>query len=191
MLLVIAGIAVLLLLIAPVKIRVDIHRSDGWQLDIWYRVWGLPGGACLRIGGTDHPLLLAVNEGKQVHGNVLQRALANIGAVLRANFVRRYLLRHVRVVQLDARINICLRDAAYTALLTGVMQWLAQLAWRYTGYRARIAVVPAFAAERTEVEARCIVAFRMGHMIPVLFAAVAAWLLERREHHLSVLSEEV
>lgn len=191
MMLVIAGIVVSVLLITPVKIRADIHRSDGWRIDIWYRVWGLPGGNSFLVGGKEHPLLLAMNDGRQLPGNALQRVLAEVGTLLRTNWARRYLLRHIRVIQLDAWLNICLRDAARTALLTGVVQWLAQLAWHYTGYRARIAVVPAFASNRTEAEARCIVAFRIGHMIPVLLAAAAAWLLERREHHLSDLSGEV
>ena len=180
-----------LLLIAPVRIRIDIAWQGCVQADCWARVWGLPLGGSLRIGDGRGHMLPAFSGGVQVQGDAVRRAMADAGAVLRGNLARRYVTRHLRVMQLDACLRIGLDDAARTAVLTGAAHQFARWAHVLTRGKARILAVPAFAAERSSMEARCIVFFRAGHMIPVLTAALASWLLERREHRVTAQSGEV
>lgn len=180
-----------LLLIAPVRVRIDIAWQGGLQADCWARVWGLPLGGSLRIGDGRGRMLPALSGGMPVEGDAVRRALADVGAVLRGNLARRTMMRHLRVMQLDACLRIGLGDAARTAVLTGAMQQFARWAHVITRGKARLLAVPAFAQEHTSAEARCIVFFRAGHMIPVLTAALASYLMERREHRVTAKSGEV
>lgn len=189
----IAFIALLAALTAPIHVRIDVLWQEGFEMDMWLRVWGLPFGQSLRIGDRSGPkgiFMLPEGDGDSP-ATALRKRLADIGSVLRGKWARRYLQRHVQVKQLDACIRICLSDAARTALMTGAARSLAQTVMRRGKRIARIAVFPDFIAGRSSMEARCILRFRLGHMIPVCIAALASWLMERREHRVLRVSKEV
>ena len=170
-----------LLLISPVHIRADAFVHTGVQLDCWARIWGLPFGWSMRMSGGQGPI-----------GNInLRQIWTNASAVLRGSGARQYFRRHVRIQQLDACVRLCMQDAASTALMAGILQAAAKTLYSMSDGLVRVAVFPSFAAEKTELEARCIVSFRLGHMIIVGMAALAAWMLERREHGLTHSSKEV
>lgn len=175
-------------MIAPVRVRCDVFWHGQAEVDIWARIWGLPLGQSLSLGRDAFIRMLPAHA--PAEDDAMRRRLASVGAVLRGDGARRYLARHVRIVQLDAKVNLSMQDAARTAVASGLLQWAAQAVYTLAKGRARIAVVPEFYAERSAAEARCILFFRLGHMIYVCMAALAAWLLERREHGLTHASKE-
>lgn len=175
-------------MIAPVRVRCDVFWHGQAEVDIWARIWGLPLGRSLSLGRDAFIRMLPAHA--PAEDDAMRRRLASVGAVLRGDGARRYLAHHVRLVRLDAKVNLSMQDAARTAVASGLLQWAAQAVYTLAKGRVRIAVVPEFYAERSAAEAQCILFFRLGHMIYVCMAALAAWLLERREHRLTHASKE-
>lgn len=176
-------------MIAPVKIRFSLLWYGKADIDLHTRIWGLPLKQQLSM--TPDELIHMLPDQKQAEDNAVRRELAALGTMLRTDFARHYLKRHMQIVQLDALIRLSMQDAARTAIVSGMLHWAAQAVYSLAKGRARIAVVPAFFAEHSSAEVRCILFFRLGHMIIVGMAALAAWMLERREHGLTHSSKEV
>lgn len=185
---------VVFFLIAPVRVSADVRWQGQADLALLIRVWGAPfrlrrrvlrtpkGHQFFTLHGTEPPAATPAPR--------LRRGLAVLGAFLRGDHARRFLLRHVRLDGLDALAILSLEDAAATALLSGLAQGLASLMPRAWRRRARIRVQPGFPARQSLLQARCIVSFRLGSLLFAALLALVAYAAEAREHRVPLVSKE-
>lgn len=150
-----------LLVIAPVELQA--LWDQGLTLDI--RVWGI---------GRTFPVDLSGSGGQ---GTSRQQFMRILGTILRTDKARRFLLRHITLVRLQAGVRLSLQDAARTAVLTGLLQQLARL----LPQRVEVRVRPEFLGP-TRLQGRCILFFHLGTIIITAAMALTAYLLEAREH---------
>lgn len=161
----------LILCAAPVQVQADVCRADQTLLRLRLtcahltRQWRLklvrtPSGhqlVAMGQAGGEHTL-----APEQMHGSPAERIVTALRA---SEGARGYLLRHVRLAQLDASLRLHTEDATRTALCTGFLRAMTVLlppAWRS---RARIRITPDFTHARTILQARCILRFRLGTII--------------------------
>lgn len=149
-----------LLLIAPVNLTLTWDKG----LTIALRVWGI---------GRSIPMDVSPSGPSMPH----QRFMRLVGTLLRTDKARRFLLRHIHLVCLQALLRIGLRDAARTALLSGLLRQFAPMLPAHADVR----VQPDFLAA-TRLQARCILFFHLGTILIIAAMVFAAYLLESREH---------
>lgn len=148
----------LLLFTAPVKFT--ILYDHVLTLDL--RIWGL--------GRRWQP---RIAPGMPAQPKPLLRSL---GSLWRSDRARR-LLRLDGQFRLQAMLHLGLDDAAYTALLTGLLQQLA----RFLPQQADIRIQPEFIG-RTRLQVRCIVFLHLGTLLITAAMLLTAYVLEGREH---------
>lgn len=150
----------LVLFITPVQLT--LHWQQGLELRL--SLWGIR-------------LTRRVPPPSRGQGVPHQQFMRLLGAVLRTDRARRFLLRHTQFIRLQALISLGLQDAAATALVTGLLRQLAPLLPR----KADVRVQPNFIGP-THVQARCILFFHLGTILITAGMGLAAYLLESREH---------
>lgn len=170
------------LLIAPVSATVEVSWQAGAELAVWGRVWGLPVDRHVRLTRGATGLTMEPDEDRSI-AQRLRCSLADIGTVLRSNRARRYLLRHVQLLELDVLVRLSAGDAAHTAVLTGALQQLAGIVQRRLRSRARLVISPDFFTEQTRADMRCILFTRLGNLLIVAAAVYLARRLEQAEHN--------
>lgn len=173
----------LMLLAAPVRLQADVYHADQTLGRIRLTVAGLPHTWRLKLvrTPTGHQIIAAGKDGSEhalapeaLQGSPAERLISQL---LASDGPRRYLLRHIRLERLDAALRLHSEDAARTALLTGFIRSLTAFippAWRE---RARLRVTPEFVRDRSILQARCILHFRLGTIIitaGMLLASIAS-----------------
>lgn len=148
------------LFITPVQLT--LHWQQGLELRL--RVWGISRSR-------------RVPPPSKGQGTPHQQLMRLLGTVLRTDKARRFLFRHTQVVCLQALVCLGLRDAAATAIWTGLLRQLAPLLPR----KADVRVQPNFLGS-TQVQARCILFFHLGTILITAVMGLAAYLMECREH---------
>ena len=164
-----ALLILLLVLIAPVTVRLDLKLLHGAEAVVAARVWGLGPEWRLRLQdhrpvrvdrkGRCHPLRMS-SGGPRPPLPAIRRAAACL-----------------ELTQLDIAMSVSLGDAARTALTAGGLQsvWRAlPPAWRR---RARVQVRPDFLGGQGGLQARCMV---FSHLGTLLFAMLMLFISSRR-----------
>ena len=152
--------ALLLLLLFTAPVKFTILYDQILTLDL--RIWGL--------GRRWQP---RIAPGMPAQPKPLLRSL---GSLWRSDRARR-LLRLDGQFRLQAMLHLSLDDAAYTALLTGLLQQAA----RFLPQQADIRIQPEFIG-RTRLQARCIVFLHLGTLLITAAMLLTAYVLEGREH---------
>ena len=182
---------ILLVLATPVQLTADLHWAEAADLSLCWRIWGIPLRQRMRLfpTGRGHRLTTQT-EDQPPHAPApekLRRGMALIGTVLRTDKARRWLQRAIRLRRLDALISVGTGSAAVTAVVSGLASGITRLASR----QARIRIRPDFLTGRTEINARCIIFFHLGSLLPSAAMTLWAAFLEAREHRVPPLSKEV
>ena len=112
----------------------------------------------------------------------MQRGMAMLGAFLRADKARRFLLRHTRLIDLTVQLHLSLSDAASTAVITGLVRAMTAFLPPAMRRRTHLALQPDFLALRSGGRLRCMVSLRVGILLITGGMALTAWLKEKREH---------
>ena len=152
-----ALLVLLLLLIAPITVRLDVKLAHGAEAVVAPRVWGL--GPTLRFKLQDHRPVRLDRKGRahplRIGGGAPKLPLPAIH-----RFVACFTL-----TQLDVALSVSLGDAAHTALTAGGLQSLWRAlpeSWRR---RARLQVRPDFLGGQGGAQARCMVFCHLGTLI--------------------------
>lgn len=153
---------ILLFLILLTPVRLTVTWDAGLVLDL--RMWG--------IGRS----FSAESSGDGV-GMPRKQWLRLIGTALRTDTARRFLVRHTRLISLQALLRLGLNSAAQTAVLTGLLQQIALL----LPAKADIRIQPDFLSD-TKLQARCILFWHLGTLLITAAMALTAYFLEAREH---------
>lgn len=189
-----AAILAAFFLMAPVRLRADVRWQDGVDVAALARVWGVPlrWRHHLQRTGRGHRLfaLRPDRPPQETPAPRIRQGMAMVGALLRGDRARRFLMAHVHMISLDALAVLSLEDAAATALLSGAARSLTLLLPRAWRHRTRLRVQPGFPAGRSSLRARCIVSFRLGSLLIAAALAFIAWALEAREHRVPLASKE-
>lgn len=179
---------VLLIMIAPVQISADIRFDRQTDADVTLRVWGIGHTFRLRTVRDRtgrHIILLPqkpLSPTRQAPDQQVQRGMTLLGAFLRSNHARHYLVRHIHLETLHASLQLALSDAAKTATLTGLISGLVtMIPCRYRD-RIRIRVIPDFFHDHITASSRCILFFHLGTLLITAAMMLTALALEAREH---------
>lgn len=190
------GVMVELMLIAPISVSADLWYGHQTEATVTLRVWGVRFLFRLRLTRDKdghHLVLLPRHETekpREAPVEQVRQGVVLLGTALRADHARRYFLRRIRLIRLDALLRLGLRDAAGTALWTGLLAGLTgmfPLAWRS---KTDIRIQPDFMHDRTSLNARCIVFFRLGNLLFAALMVLAAWAMEQREHRAAQREKE-
>ena len=185
----------ILLLATPVRLTIEAHYAAGLTLQLLWRVWGLPFRRRIDWRRDAHGShLLTQFEEQAPHeppSEQVRRFLVAMGTLLRTDKARRSFFRALMVRRLDARINMGLKDASSTAVAAGIMDALMLLLPQRIRQVARIRVTPDFLRQRTALQARCIIFFHLGSLLPAAAMTLAAAMMEAREHPAAPMTEEV
>lgn len=183
-------ILLILILATPVRLRADVIRAEALDIVLHIRVWGLPLRRRMRLSPTAHGHRLITqtedDPPQEPPAEQVRRSMVLLGTVLRTDKARRSLLRALRLERLDALISPSTADAARTAMFSGLLAGAAQLLHRKN---VRIRIQPDFLHDRTTLQARCIIFFHLGSLLPAAAMAMTAAILEAREHRMSPAEE--
>ncbi|MBR4081698.1 MAG: hypothetical protein IKK21_07955 [Clostridia bacterium] len=186
---------IVLLLATPVRLTAELRWLDNADLSLCWRIWGIPFRQRIRLypaGGQQH---LTMQTGdlppREPPPEKLRRALAALGTLLRTDKARRWLPRVIHLERLDALFSPGMQDASLTALVSGLTAGLAAFVSRRHRQRIRLRVQPDFFTGRTSLQARCIIFFHLGSLLPAAAMVLAAALMEAREHRIPPLPKEV
>ena len=91
---------------------------------------------------------------------------------------RRFVRRHIRLDRLDALIILHTGDAAWTSLLSGGLQGLANLA-SLQHQKVRIRVIPDFFRGYTTVQSLCIIHVRLGIILLTMLMLLVSRLQQK------------
>ena len=182
-------IFVSLLMLLPLRLSLHLTRAAGTQGTLGVMLGPLRLSLPFRVardarGG--HRLIFLPRRPREkprpASPTGMQRGMAIAGAFLRADRARRYLLRHMQLIDLTAQVRLSLSDAASTAVITGLLRALT--AFLPAGMRGRthLSLQPDFLAPRTSVRLRCMISLRVGILLITGGMALTAWMLEKREH---------
>lgn len=152
----------LLLLLLTAPVTCTILRDGSATLRV--TVWGI---------GRTVPLTMPKGHGAPSPAQILRLA----GTVLRTDHCRRFLFRHIHLLRLDVLFTLGLDDPARTALLSGALQQAA----RWLPHPADVRIQPDF-FHQTRLQARCIVFFHLGTLLPLSAMVLWAYFLESKEH---------
>lgn len=184
-----------LLLATPVRLTAELRWLDAADLALCWRIWGVPLRQRMHLYPAGGRQRLTMQTGdlppREPPPEKLRRALAALGTLLRTDKARRWFLRIIRLERLDALFSPSLQDASATALVGGLAAGLAALVPRRHRKRIRLRVQPDFFTGRTSLQARCIIFFHLGSLLPAAAMVLAAALLEAREHRIPPLPKEV
>jgi len=179
---------VLLIMIAPVRIAADIHFDRQTDADVILRVWGVGHTFRLRTVRDRtgrHIILLPhkpLSPPRKAPDQQVQRGMILLGAFLRSNHARRFVVHHIYLEKLHASVQLALSDAAKTATLTGLISGLASMIPCQYRDRVRIRVIPDFFHDHITASSRCILFFHLGTLLITAAMMLIAWVLETREH---------
>lgn len=171
------GIAVYLILTAPVRAGAILHWADGLpRFTVGVMVWGLRAKTELRLSRNEEGrLLLAaafrdrpIPLPRRSPGGT--RALKILGLMLKSGGRGAALRGLVKVRALEATVRVGGQNAAAMAVAVGLLRIVAAVL-----PVVRLRVLPALGA-KSGVHARCITETRLG----ILVAAVLLWLLSQR-----------
>ena len=187
-------ILVLLLLITPLQARLTLRHAARTEGVLTLRAWGFSRDLRFRVAPTAQGRQLIL-EGKRVHPvqaqpAQLRSALVSVGTFLRSDRARKFFLRHVELQELSISTQLCLDNAARTAMITGVFRTLYSLlppAWRR---RVRLYAAPDFLHTSSSAYLRCILFTHLGTLVITAAMLLIAWMLERREHRSDRPKEE-
>ena len=193
MALLLLALILLVLLAAPVQLQADIAHAGQPLARVQLTVAGFTHAWRLKLIRTPegHQLITAARDGSehalsqdQLRGGVADRLF---GELRSCRMARRYLMRHIRLDALDAALRIHSADAARTALLTGLVRGVALLLPPEMRQQVRLRVMPEFFRDRSNLQARCILRFRLGTIFitsGMLLASIAAQRVHaaRRQH---------
>ncbi len=91
--------------------------------------------------------------------------------------LRRFALRHIRIVRLDGLVSLHAGDAAASALIAGALDAIGRIpAIRHA---ADIRVLPDFFRGRTQAQGFCIIQAKLGMLIIII---IAAYLRHKEEY---------
>ena len=112
----------------------------------------------------------------------MRQGMAMLGACLRADKARRFLLRHTHLIDLTVQAHLSLSDAASTAVITGLLRALTAFLPAAMRKKTHLSLQPDFLTLRSSGYVRCIVSLRLGILLITGGMTLTAWLLEKREH---------
>ena len=112
----------------------------------------------------------------------MRQGMAMLGTFLRADKARRFLLRHMHLIDLTVQAHLSLSDAASTAVITGLLRAMTTFLPPAMRRRTHLSLQPDFLTLRSSGFIRCIVSLRLGILLITGGMTLTAWLLEKREH---------
>ncbi len=104
-----------------------------------------------------------------------------IGLLRRADKARRFLLRRIHLVRLDALILLRTEDAARSTLLSGAAQSILPCIPAVRRRNVRICVLPEFFRAHSSLNARCIIQVRLGTIILTSMMLLMAYFREQQQ----------
>lgn len=184
----------LILLITPLQARLTLSHAARTEGTLTLRVWGVSRRVRFHLIHTPQgrQLILA---GKRVHPvqaqpDQFRSAMVSLGTFLRSDRARKFFFRHVQLQELSISTQLCLDNAARTAMITGAFRTLYSLlppAWRR---RVRLYAAPDFLHTPSSAYLRCILFTHLGTLVITAAMLLIAWMLERREHRSDRPKEE-
>lgn len=184
-----------LLLATPVRLEIHIDAAKKIAVRLLGRVWGVPFRRRmeLRRHGLKAQLYTQIEQGpfREPPEEQVRRGMVLLGTLLRTDKARRSLFRAMEPLQLDARLAVGCQDASHTALASGMAAGVVRLLPRRLQRVSRIRVAPDFLHQQTRLQARCIIFFHLGSLLPAAALTLAAAFLEYREHRAAPKAEEV
>lgn len=177
------ALMLLTLLSAPIRVQADLYHADETLGRIRVTIACLAHTWRLKLVRTPggHQLIAADDAGSEhaltpesMQGSPAERMLRSLWG---SGNPRRYLLRHIHLERLDAALRLHSSDAALSALLTGFIRSLTAFIPHEWRKRTRLRVTPEFVRERSLLQARCILHFKLGTIIitaGMLLASIAS-----------------
>ncbi len=108
------------------------------------------------------------------------RGPAVLDVIARADKARRFLLRHLHLIRLDALVLLRTDNAGGSAILSGVAQGVLACLPAAQRDNVRIQVWPEFFRPHTTVQGRCILRIRLGILLLTGMMLLAARLRQQR-----------
>ena len=181
--------ALTILMALPLRVQIDLHRGQRRLLRLQAgighvtRTWMIesqrtPQGRVISVTGHNGHM-------RQIRPGSQQRRMAStwLRLLRHCRAARRFLMRHMHPLQLDAQLMLHASSAASTALATGGLRMIiAALPARWVRV-ARLRILPDFLNDHSTLQTRCIFLTRPGTLILTagLLLAHVAWQAINRE----------
>ncbi len=172
-------------LMTELQLQFDLQHFDKTRAKVVLQAAGLHREWRFELVRTPRGHRLLRQDKKGVHQVGLtqfeeSRGASVLDAIARADKARRFLLRHLHLIRLDALVLLRTDDAGGSAILSGVAQGVLACLPAARRENVRLQVWPEFFRPHTTVQGRCILRIHLGTLLLTGVMLLAAHLRQQR-----------